>query len=787
MKRTLFTIILLALLVLPAYAGQPTILNIRTGLHEDYHRLVVELSETVKYKVKRKGATVTITMFKVNPSWPSEQFPSTGSIKVKGLKGDMDGAIKVARLDVEVTEGAAVKQTNWDEPFRIVIDVRAGKDRKQPAAKKNAKAAPKAQKPAAVAAQPPELLKAAEKTVTFNSGWRWIYRKKVMELLCRDVAGDEGLVNGVFKNELGLKSDDKDGLLEEADSRIDALKPSLDPASLTVFQAIYKFFDEGEDAPELETTLRLNPDTGFSKLGLFLLGDYYEAKGFLPEAHGYYSKILRDDTEGYIRSAALFQRGRLLFYENKYGDAKKFFEKAYSVGFPGADLWLADTLMIKGEFEQAWDIFGRVKNTEDLDPVSLMSLGDIYMRKGNFGGARAIFEKLRVIYLQDALATTFFAIRAGDAYLAEGRKSEAETTYTKIKDMLRDEEWAIASLSLADSLRLGGDNESLVKAEKLYRKVADGKYLGSEVTHLFLIDSLTLLGRFREAMDEVESFPKDFSTSAYRADMQQLAGKLVYAWIDTLYSKGDYAAVAEAGSRYSNQIPFGKKAESSLKVGKSFVALGLYTDAIESLDGATRMGSNSVAEEAMMELGRVYLHQKDTASTDRLYKAFLARFPKSRYASEVNRILLKTAYLEKEYGEVAASMDESDPESMFLKARSLAKLDRHASALSLFEKAAASFEAKGDKSKAAAAFIAAADSSFAIGNFKKAIERYGSAAGMLKDGDEDKSWAIYRMAQCYSRLDEKKAESDAVRDLKKQGDEYGQWAAPIFKTTPKSF
>ncbi|MBI5469245.1 MAG: tetratricopeptide repeat protein [Deltaproteobacteria bacterium] len=788
MARTLYTIIWLLMLVFPAYASETNILDIRTGLHEEYHRFVVELSKSVRYSVKREGSVVTVTMLKVRPDYPSDKLPSTDYLRVKTLKGDMDGAIPAARLEVAVIEGAEVKQTNWSEPFRIVLDVYPGKDRTRPNAKKILKdtlGGPA--QPGGIDGPSEELLKAAGRTVTFNSGWRWIYRKKLMKTLTLESATDEAVMNMVFKNELGLTAGSKEELLKEADALISAMEAAGDPAALEVLRAITGFFEERTDPSGLETALRLNPDTGFKDLGLFMLGGYYETKGFMPEARGYYSKVLGDKTGRLIHSASVFQRARLFFRENKYEEAKKLFEKAYGAGFPGADLWLADTLLIKGELEQSWDIFSKVKNTDELDPVSLMSLGDIYIKKGNYGGAKTVFEKLRLMYVKDELMTTFFALKAGDAMLAEGRKKEAETSYTKIKSMLKGEEWAIASLSLADSLVLGDDNESLNKAEELYRKVANGDHLGREVTHLSLIRTLTRLGRFREAMDEVESFPKDFRTSRYRMDIQQLTGKLVFDWIEDNYSKGDYAAVVEVGTRYGKHVPFGKKAESFLKIGKSFVAVGIYTDAIESLDSASKMGNGGVAEEAMMELGRVYLNQKDTASTERLYKAFLLKFPKSDYTDEVSRILLKTAFLEEDYGEVAGSKEDGDPETVVLRARSLARLGRHAFAAGLFEKAAARFEAKGDLKKTAAAHIGSADSNYLMGNFRTAVERYRSAAGMLPDGDEDKSWALYRTAQCYSRLKSEKGGKETVTDLMEDKGGYGRWAGPIFATTPKSF
>lgn len=779
MARTLSTILWLAILVLPAYAAEVGITEIRTGVHEQFHRFVVELPSRVKYKVDRSGTDVTLTMLKVSTGYPAEKFPSTEYIRVKALKAAKDGAIDAARLELVVAEGVTVKQTNWTEPFRIVFDVYPGSETKALVSQTGEGASGVSHE---------DFLKAAQRTVTFNSGWRWVYRKEVMKTLSRETATNEAVIEKVFKSELGLGGSGTAELLREAGELITSMESMDAPeGTLEVLRTIREFYANESDPVAFEATLRLNSDSGFTDLGRFLLGDYYERKGFIPEANGYYSKVIRDKTGRLIDSAAFFQRARLFFKAHKYEEAKKQFEKAGASGFPGSDIWMADTLMIKGELQRSWEIFSSVKDTDALDPVSLMSLGDMYIAKGNYEGAQAVFEKLRHIYVKDQLLTTFFALKSGDALLAEGRKKEAEESYLKIKRMLKGQEWTLAALSVADSLALGNDTKDLEEAANLYARVVDSGYLGSEITHLSLAKTLSRLGRYTEAMAEIEKFSKAYRTSKYKIDLQELTGKVVLGWIDDLYAKGEYAAVVEVGTRYGRYIPFGKKAESYLKLGKSFVASGIYTDAIESLDSASKIGNETVAEDAMMELGRVYLRQRDTASTERLYKAFLVRFPKTRYAEEVKKILLKVAFIVKQYSEVASMNSYAEPESVYLKARSLAELGKYAPAVRLFEKAASGFKAKGDIKKASAAYIGAADARYSLGYFDVALKSYGTAVAMLDDGDEDKSWARYRMAQCYSKLKREKDLRNAVTELTKSKGVYGRWAEPIFATTPNSF
>lgn len=790
-----FFIIAFFLVSVPVQAQKASILSLRTGVHKDFHRIVIELSGKVGFKINRDGSTVSLQMRGTDSKYPLKTLPSTVLFEIKGLSSSTDAEGPFASLDVSVNDGARLKQSVLEAPFRIILDVYPEKENKR-LPKKAANEAviekkPSAEKrPEAKALSNPDT--AAERVVTFNDGWRWVYRKKATVLLREQVLNEPALRFSVFRNTLGLKGADRNEIVKEAAPLIHVLNEGGYTGDAKALQGIVDFFEKEKDPAALDSLLRGTPGNAFNGLGQFLLGSYYERIDFIPEADGYYSRVIREGKDEYLRSVALFSRGRLLFFGGKLVEAKVLFKKASEAGYKNAELWLADTLIIKGEFDAAWSIYGKNNDIplELLDSVTLLSMGDMDISKGSFDTAREIFELLRSRHSKNEFLATFFALKAGDAYLAEGRRDEAVRTYTKVKEKLDSNEgWAIASLSLADAVALEGGKDLLLKAEKIYKMVANGDYKGSELAFLSLISARIGLEKYEEAMADAGRFRERFPTSNYRPDLQALEGAIVVKWIDDLYDKGDFQGVARVHSKYGSDVPFGKKAETFYKAGRAYFSLGLTGEAVNNLDKAAKMGGDVVAEKAMLELGRVYLSQKDTESTERLMDAFTARFPKSAHTEEFKRILLKKSFMKQDYEKVVSAITEPhDTEAMMLKANSLVRLNRHREAIPLFEKAARVFNENRDKPHLVGACMGIADSSYSVGRYPDAIEAYKKAIESMEgDKGQDRSWALYRMAQGYSKLRKNDEKKQALRELKGQNSEFGNLAEPILKETREGF
>ncbi|MBI5491412.1 MAG: tetratricopeptide repeat protein [Deltaproteobacteria bacterium] len=637
-----------------------------------------------------------------------------------------------------------------------------------------------------------EAVKVAEggvkEIITFNEGWRWVYRKKVTSILRGELYTEDRLLESVFA-QAGIHAPGMATTINAAGALADELGQKGYVKKAALLKDIIAFLAAPKDPNGLDAVLRESGEAEFKKLGFFVLANYYENRGFFPEASGYFSKVIADKKDSAFLPAAQFGRARILFLDGKLNSSREFFQSSFDRGFGESRLWLANAALTRGEFDIARKLYdGNKTPLEEMDSINLLAAGDMYVLSGSRDEARKAYGILRSRYPNDELLSTYFTLKTGDSYLAEGNRDEAIKVYSKAKEALKGEPWAVSALSLADLLQMEGSNdESLVKAVRIYAAVADGGYLGSEAADLSLISLLTRLDRFEEAMERLKGFPGKYPMTTHKAELSRLQGALVNRWIDTLYSRGDYNGAISVSSAYGSAVPFGKKAESFLKSGKAYYSLGLYPDAVKYLDRSIKIGVGDVAEDAMVTIAKVYLSQSDTGSAERLLNAFVARFPKTRYQDEVDGIAFRIAMMKNDFKKASGMRTPPGAEFDLLKADAFSKTERHGEAATFYARAAKALEAgtdNGDKGRLSRAYAGLGDSNFASGRFEDAIRAYRMLI-RSSDNKDDRAWALYRIAQGCAKLDDGPEKQKALKELKELNTELGGWAGEIFKDPAK--
>lgn len=634
-----------------------------------------------------------------------------------------------------------------------------------------------------------EAVKAAEggvkEVITFNDGWRWVYRKKVTSILRGELYGEDILLKEVFA-QAGIHAPDTATAIKAAEALADELSRKGYVKKAGLLRDITAFISVPKDPNGLDAVLRESEEAEFKKLGFFVLANYYEKRGFFPEASGYFSKVMADKKNLAFLPAAQFGRARMLFLDGKLNGSMELFQSSFEKGFTESRLWLANAALTIGKYDAARKLYdGNKKTLEEMDSINLLASGDMLVLTGRTEEARKAYGLLRSKYPDDEFLSAYFTLKTGDSYLAEGKIDEAVKVYTKAKESLKGEPWAASALSLADLLQMNGSNdESLSKAAKIYAAVADGNYLGSEAADLSLISLLTWMNRFDEAMERIKGFPAKYPTTTHKAIISSLQGVLVNMWIGTLYSRGDYNGAISVSSAYGSAVPFGKKAESALKSGKAYSSLGLYPDAVKYLDRSIKIGAGDVAEDAMVALAGVYLSQSDTSSAERLLNAFVARFPKTRHQDEVDGIAFRIAMMKNDFKKASGMKTPPGAEFDLLKAEAFSRLGRHGDAASLYARAAKALEAGAEKGGSngllGRAYAGLADSSFASGRYEDSIKAYRTLING-NDNKDDRAWALYRIVQSCARLGNDAEKQKALKELKELNTELGGWAGDIFK------
>jgi len=642
-------------------------------------------------------------------------------------------------------------------------------------------AAQAAQAPAVIAEN---ALKENGLPVTFNDGWRWAYRARIVDMLKADVYGTGTLREDVFRAELKLGAKGAGGVATDAEALFASLTHDGEDARASVLEALITFFD-GSDTRSLEPALRLHPGTGYEGLAWYLLGDYYEKKGFYPEAEGYYNRLYNNPEPTFARTASLFQLSRIRYFKGEYEAAKSLFQQAAKAGSVEAPLWLANTLLIKGEFSSASSIYDMARvSSAGADPITLLSMGDMAVINGDFDEARSIFGRLRARYAKDQFLSAFFELKRGDAYAAEGRITDALEVYRRTKENLNLlEGWAIASLSIADVYASRDSSEDLLKAYDLYSTVAGGGYIGSEQAHLSMAKSALKAKEFVKALSDAKGFPAGYPSSRLKEDMDGLVGELVVRWMESLDSAHDYYGVVKLFIEYGSSAPFGTRAKTYLIAGRAYAALGLDSDAVGVLDSAVQIARHEVAEEAMVTLAGVYISQKDWSSAERLVKAFMARFPGSQYRAEADRVLLQAAFIKKDYRKIAATpVSPADWQGLMVKAAACAKLGQYSDAIDIYSGAIKAMTDSGRGEAMAKAYTGIGDANFALKRYQDAIRAYRRVlANINAENKSGRAWALYRVAQSFESLDDAMEKKAALDELDGMKGELSGWADMIFK------
>lgn len=763
------TILLTALLFSLAPSVQAAeIVAMRAYENKGFHRLTLIITEEVPLKAVKGDDSVIIQMRDISTT-TFKDLPRTEVIHVRGLRKDSDDSGQFTALDVGVPRGSKVTQTVKSGPFRVILDVYPPPGF----------GAIKAVDPYMKAVL---LEQDASRVMAFNDSWRWVYRKKVVELLTAEL--HESLPAEAVSAALGVDASDRAAAESEAARAALSLRAAGRADEAALLDAVMLFYAGRSDPASLEMALRPAKDSAVKGLGYLLIAGHYEKKGFFPEASGYYTLAEAGTRHRPVRSLALFRKARLLFFQHKYADAKEAFRKSASEGHAGSGLWLASVCVIRGETDAAWQLSGAGKSPPDgTDPITALSLADMNILKGRFNEARFLLASLRSRYEKDSLVWSYLLMREADAYFLEGRKDHAVSLYAGAMEKLRGEPWALMSLALADAHFVTGTREALEKAEKIFDAVARGSHEASIVTNVRLIATRVVLGRFEQGYEDIKRFHASYPTSPLRQDVTRLSDTLFYGWIDALTSSGDHVGAVKLFSETQLSIPFGKRAETSLRIAKSYAAIGLKTEAARNLDIAVKLGHGALAEEAMLLLADTYIDQNDINSAERLMKAFGTRFPRSKKTAEKELISARLAFARGEYERSAAvNAAQGDAGLSAMKAKSLARIGRQDDAAGSFERAAAAYESKGDERAARGAWLRSADARYASGDIRGAIEAYRKGLDKASAEDkEDRSWALYRIARCYSRLGMKDMEAEALSELKAVGGDLSQWTSAIFE------
>ncbi len=775
----------------------PVVTDVRAGDHREFQRLVVELTEEVDFDVKARDGKVYIQLRNVDTEKLPKRLPSMRMFSVIGTRVMSDRLGTLTNIIVSFKQAFRMVESVKPDPYRIILDFYpVGSKARDKAAGASGNRAPRKAgsagpvKKADNFSEPDTNARggAAYKDIPlrFNEGWRGVYREKAIEVLWSEAPDSTGRMLQALSDHMGLRGEDVEEVLAELDAFVEYYESQEEHGKAALLEAVAGFLSGKGDPEAVDGLLRVHGDTDYSGLVRFLQGSFYEGMGFYPEAVAYYEMAAgqggRPDTlSQQVAAEALFRIGLIHFRQMRAAKAAEYFRKAMARGRRGAGVWLANALLAGGP-KKAGRIKGLYAGKTPVDPITTMSMADMSILEGDIRQARLYFERLSLKYSDDPVLGPFFRVRAADTYLAEGRRDDAVLRYNAVKKNFDGEGRAMAELAVADVISSLDDKGGLVDAARLYRGVAEAGYLGSEQAYLGAASTLLRLKKYGQVVALVEEMLSAYPTSNLRDEAYGLKGMAAYGWIRELSRRKDREAAAKVFIALKDYIPYDRRSETYLAVGRAFLSLGLYSEAVNALSGVVQIGRAEFVGEAMVLLGKAYLGQGDLDSAQKIVSYYISDFSLGPYMEEARGVLARILFKKGDYRAVVGmKLDGDDPRMLKLRAASLYNLGRYKKAESTYRRLAKVLSGRKDPDGLASAYTGIADSLFMSGRYKTGLKYYKMAYEI--SGEEnlgDRLWAAYRMAEANYRLGRREETAKAIMKLKAVSEEVGNWGEVLF-------
>ncbi|HEV2521022.1 MAG TPA: tetratricopeptide repeat protein [Candidatus Acidoferrales bacterium] len=360
----------------------------------------------------------------------------------------------------------------------------------------------------------------------------------------------------------------------------------------------------------------------------------------------------------------------------------------------------AQKYLVQGKMPQAILEYQQILKNEPKDQVTLMTLGDLFVRQGETFQALEYFERLAKIYMNDGFTTKAIAIykkvaklapeesrpleRLAELYVQQGVLSEARPIYLQLAEM---------------QLKAGHQPQAVALFRKLLEAEPDNLRVHTRLAELHLS-----MGQQKEAIE------------TFHGAMQKVL------------DRGDHAEAIRLADRIlkldpAHQPTFLSKVQALQAAGKNAEAAGL----LESLPNKDEGGDTTAT------LLKNYLESGQAAKAAELAEKVFARDPKNyAVAHRVAGGLLEAGDLHRARALLdtirSTMIDSGDHEAL---AQSISRLAEHSPGESeplewlvdLYGRASDSFRLPDALAQLANAYEASGEESKALATYEKLLER----------------------------------------------------------------
>lgn len=384
-----------------------------------------------------------------------------------------------------------------------------------------------------------------------------------------------------------------------------------------------------------------------------LIQDLYPGSPFAKDAH-FESGVLQmelfrfqkaiDSLENFVKEnhrapqvpAALFKIGQAEFKLKRFSDAKRSFDKA----------WSLDPDFMK------------------RDPKLMFHMGEAYFENQDYATAREIYETLIDNHPNETFSN-LVAIRIGDFFRAENKLGDAIKAYEKAINKYTKELHLVGRMRIANLHAENPEPDAYKKALSIYNYVIDEHPFSQQIQDALLRKGLTLslFHHHHEAVKELERFCAKYPENIYVKNriIQERILETIENSIKNAYNQEDYMGVLGIFEKYKHKyftrphlskcfIPSEEKnfnlqrpslldrAPLFLLADSSF-RLGLNDKALEFYDHIDQQKTNTLSPLALFSKGVIFDLKEDFDQAQAVYQDFITRFPSHTYTPTVKKAL----------------------------------------------------------------------------------------------------------------------------------------------------
>lgn len=417
-------------------------------------------------------------------------------------------------------------------------------------------------------------------------------------------------------------------------------------------------------------------DMGFDYIprAYYNIGRNYLALKFWEDAFNYFEIILNKYPESPYSKNAIFHQGVIHLnmerYEKSIEALERFVEESaknpniyaayYKIG--EAQFQLKRYKDAKRNFDKAWSLNAAYMKK---DPELMFHMGEAYFENQDYHTARALYEQLLDLYRNESFSN-LVAIRIGDFLRAENKEDDAIKAYNRAINEYPRELFLIGKMRIANILAEKPGKGHYQEAIKIYNTVVENLSTSESLIEEAMLRralTLSLFHQYKPAVESLELFCQKYPKNIYVENhiIHHRIQETIRSYISDYYLKGEYLNALGVFEQYEDKYYkrpqyskcFRLKIDENPKlvakklikkaplflIADAYYRLRLYDKALEQYEVILQDTNNPLSSVALFNKGKIFDTLEQPEEAQRQFLTFINQYPEHVYTPLVKKTL----------------------------------------------------------------------------------------------------------------------------------------------------